>query len=52
MVNKKQMTKQKAKNMVLWQIWQKIKMAAILASFVKNDSKLKHKLLYEGALDN
>ena len=46
------MTKEKAKNMVLWQIWQKIKMAAILASFDRNDSNLKHKLLYERTLDN
>ena len=38
--------------MVLWQIWQKIKMAAILASFDRNDSKFKLKLLYERALDN
>ena len=46
------MTKQKAKNMVLWQIWQKFKMAAILAWFGTNDSNLKFKLLYERALDN
>ena len=52
MVNQKQMSKQKAKNMVLWQIWQKIKMAAVLASFDRYDSNLKHKLLYERALDN
>ena len=32
--------------MVLWQIWQKIKMAAILASFDRIDSNLKLKLLY------
>ena len=38
--------------MVFLQIWQKIKMAAILASFDRNDSKLKLKLLYERALDN
>ena len=46
------MTKQKAKDMVLWQIWQKIKMAAILVSFDRNESNIKHKLLYERALGN
>ena len=46
------MTKQKAKNMVLWQIRQKIKMAAILVSFHRNESNVKHKLLYERALEN
>ena len=38
--------------MVLWQIWKKIKMAAILAWFGRNDSNLELKLLYERALDN
>ena len=46
------MTKEKAKNMVFWEIWQKMKMAAILISLGRNDSNLKPKLLYKRALDN
>ena len=38
--------------MPFWQIWQKFKMAATLVWFGRNDSKLKLKLLYEGAPDN
>ena len=38
--------------MLFWQIWQKIKMVAILAWFGRNDWKLKVKLLYERVLDN
>ena len=37
--------------MPFWQIWQKIKIAAILATFGRNDSNLKLKLVYEGGLD-
>ena len=37
--------------MRFWQIWQKIKIAAILARVGRNDSNLKMKLLYERALD-
>ena len=45
------MTKEKAKKMTFWQIWQKIKTAAILIWFSRNGSNLKIKLLYERALD-
>ena len=38
--------------MTFGQKWQKIKMAAILAWFGRNDSKLKLKLFYKRALDN
>ena len=38
--------------MVLWQIWQKITIAAILVWFGRNESKLKVKLLLHRALDN
>ena len=37
--------------MPFWQIWQKIKTAAILAWFGRNGSNLKIKLLYKRALD-
>ena len=37
--------------MTFWQIWQKIKTAAILAWFSRNGSNLKIKLLYVRALD-
>ena len=37
--------------MPFWQIWQKFKMAVILARFGRNGSNLKLKLLYEGGLD-
>ena len=37
--------------MRFWQIWQKIKTAAILAWFGRNASNLKIKLLYKRALD-